>query len=147
MTENVQSYIDMLRNFAGGLGLPKLDVDKLIETHRKNIDALGRSAETAAAGAQAVAKRQRETLEAGLREASTLAREFRPLGDAKENLTRQTEFARKVFDITVEGARDSAQTATQSTGDSVKIVSERLKETFEEVRGVASRAGGETGEK
>jgi len=40
MTENVQSYIDMLRNFAGGLGLPKLDVDKLIETHRKNIDAL-----------------------------------------------------------------------------------------------------------
>jgi phasin family protein len=147
MTENVQSYIDMLRNFAGGLGLPKLDIDKLIETHRKNSDALGRSAETAVAGAQAVAKRQREALEAGLREASTLAREFRPLGDAKENLARQTEFARKVFDITVQGAREAAQTAKQSTGDSVEIVSERLKQTFEEVRGVASRAGGETGKK
>lgn len=147
MTENVQSYIDMLRNFAGGLGLPKLDVDKLIETHRKNIDALGRSAETAAAGAQAVAKTQRETLEAGLREASTLAREFRPLGDAKENLARQTEFAKKVFDITVQGARESAQTTKQSTSDSVKIVSERLKETFEEVRGAAGRAGDEPGKK
>jgi phasin family protein len=147
MTENVQSYIDMLRNFAGGLGLPKLDVDKLVETHRKNIDALGRSVETAAAGAQAVAKRQRETLEASLREASTLAREFRPLGDAKENLARQTEFARKVFDITLQGARESAQAAKQSTGDSVKIVSERLKETFEEVRDVADRAGSETGKK
>jgi len=144
MTENVQSYIDLPRNFAGGLGLPKLDIDRLIETHRKNIDTLGRSAEMAAAGAQAVEKKQRETLEVALREASTLAREFRSLGDAKDTLARQTEFAGKVFDITVEGARESAQTAKQSADDSVKIVSERLKETFEEVRGLASRAGGDT---
>lgn len=142
MTDSVQSYIDLLRNFAGGLGLPKLDVDKLLEAQRKNIDALSRSAEAAAAGAQAVAKKQRETLEAGLREASTLAREFQPLGDAKENLTRQMEFAKKVFDITVQGARDSAQAAKQSTEDSVKIVSERLKESFEEVRTVAGHAAG-----
>ena len=134
MTQNVQSYIDMLRNFAGGLGLPKIDVDKLIETHRKNIDALARSAETAAAGAQAMAQKQRETLDAGLREASTLARELRPLGDAKDNLARQTEFAKKVFDITVQAAQESAQKAKQSTTESVKIVSERLKESFEEIR-------------
>ena len=147
MTENVQSYIDMLRNFAGGLGLPKLDIDKLIETHRKNIDALAKSAETAAAGAQAVAKRQRETLEAGLREASTLAREFRPLGDAEENLARQAEFAKKVFDITVQGAQESAQQAKQSASDSVKIVSERLKESFEAIRGAAGRTGDQADKK
>ena len=140
MTQNVQSYIDMLRNFADGLGLPKIDVDKLIETHRKNVDALARSAETAAAGAQAMAKKQYETLDAGLREASTLAREFRPLGDAKENLARQTEFAKKVFDITVQAAQESAQAAKQSTTDSAKIVGERLKESFEEIRDATRRS-------
>ena len=47
MAHDAQSYIDMLRNFAGGLGVPKLDVDKLIESQRKNIDALGQSAPAA----------------------------------------------------------------------------------------------------
>ncbi len=57
----------------------------------------------AAQGAQTVAQKQREVMEAGLREAATLAREYKPLGKVHENLALQTEFARKVFDIAVEG--------------------------------------------
>ena len=77
--------------------------------------ALGQSAKVAAQGAQSVAQKQREVLEAGLREASTLAREYKPLGKVQENLALQTEFARKMFDIAVKGAQDSASTARQST--------------------------------
>jgi hypothetical protein len=81
MVQGIQSYIDMLRKFGSEVGLPKLDVDKLIEAQRKNIDALERSAKAAAGGAQSVAQKQREVLEAGLREASALARGFQPLGN------------------------------------------------------------------
>src|SRR5690606_40894734 len=52
---------------------------------------------------------------------STLAREYKPLGKVQENLALQTEFARKMFDIAVKGAQDSASTARQSTSDAVKI--------------------------
>lgn len=129
------SYIEMLRKFGSDLGLPKIDVDKLLEAQKKNIDALGRSAKVAAQGAQSVAQKQREVLEAGLREAATLAREYKPLGKIHENLALQTEFARKVFEIAVKGAQDSATTARQSTGDAVKIIQDRVKESFEEIRG------------
>ncbi|HAQ79224.1 MAG: phasin family protein [Bradyrhizobium sp. PARBB1] len=124
----------MLRKFGTDLGLPKLNVDELLQTQKKNLEALGQSAKVAAQGAQSVAQKQREVLEAGLREASTLAREYKPLGKVQENLALQTEFARKMFDIAVKGAQDSASTARQSTSDAVKIIQDRMKESFEEFR-------------
>lgn len=128
------SYIDMLRKFGSDLGLPKLNVDELLQAQKKNIDALGQSVKVAAQGAQSVAQKQREVLEAGLREAVTLAREYKPLGQMHENIALQTEFARKVFEITVEGARESASTARQSTTEAVKIIQDRVKESLEEIR-------------
>jgi phasin family protein len=128
------SYIDMLRKFGNDLGLPKLNVDELLETQKKNIDALGQSAKVAAQGAQSVAQKQREVLEAGLREAAALAREYKPLGQVHENIALQTEFARKVFEITVQGAQESASTARQTTTDAVKIIQDRVKESLEELR-------------
>jgi len=129
------SYIDMLRKFGSDLGLPKLNVDELLQAQKKNIEALGQSAKVAAQGAQSVAQKQREVLEAGLREAATLAREYKPFGKVHENIALQTEFARKVVEIAVKGAQESASTARQSTTDAVKIIQDRVKESFEEIRG------------
>src|SRR3954466_9325926 len=95
----------MLKKFGSDIGLPKLDVDRLVEGQSKTIDALGQSAEIAVNGAHSVAQKQREILEAGVREASALTRAFQPRGNPQENLSRQTEFARKVFDIAVQGLK------------------------------------------
>lgn len=101
-----QTYMDMVRGFGDKLGLPQIDVEKLIEANRKNLDALNESAVAAAGGAQAVVRKQREVLEAGLREATTLVRGYQPLGDAKETLAKQTEFAKKLFELAVQGAKN-----------------------------------------
>jgi len=147
MAHETQSYMDMLRKFADGMGLPKLDVDKLIESQRKNLDALGQSAKVAAEGAQSVAQKQREVLEAGLREASTMVKAFQPLGNPQETVAKQTELARKVFDVALHGAQETAQMARQSTSDAVKIIQDRLKESLEEFRDSVSRANGGHGKK
>src|SRR5271166_5719726 len=109
MTKETQPYSDMLRNFGNSFGLPQVDVEKLLETNRKNLEALAESAKVAAGGAQSVAQKQREVLEAGLREASALARGYQPMGSPQEILAKQTEFAKKVFDIALQGATDSAE--------------------------------------
>jgi phasin family protein len=138
MTDS-NSYLDMFRKFGSDLGLPKPDVEKLLEAQKKNLDALGRSAKVAAQGVQSVAQKQREVLEAGLREATSLAREYKPLGKVQENLALQSEFARRVFDIAVKGAQDSTATARQSTTEAVKIIQDRMKESFEEFRDSVGR--------
>ena len=117
MTQDTTSYIEMLRKFGSDIGLPKLEVYQLIEAQKKNIDALSQSARVAAQGAQSVAQKQREVLEAGLQEATTLARGYQPPGKLPDNLALQTEFAKKVFEIAVKGAQESTTTARQSTGD------------------------------
>jgi len=139
MANETTSYVDMLKKFGSDLGLPKVDVDKLIESHRKNIDALSQSATVAAQGAQSVAQKQREIFEAGLDEATKLARGYQPLGKLQDNLALQTEFAKKVFEIAVKGAQESATTARQSTSEAVKIIQDRLKESFDEMRSSVNR--------
>ena len=139
MANETTSYVDMLRKFGSDLGLPKVDVDKLIESHKKNIDALSQSATVAAQGAQSVAQKQREIFEAGLQEATKLAQGYQPLGKLQDNLALQTEFAKKVFEIAVKGAQESATTARQSTGEAVKIIQDRLKESFDEMRSSVNR--------
>jgi len=129
----------MLRKFGSDLGLPKVDVDKLIESHKKKIDALSQSATVAAQGAQSVAQKQREIFEAGLQEATKLAQGYQPLGKLQDNLALQTEFAKKVFEIAVKGAQESATTARQSTSEAVKIIQDRLKESFDEMRSSVNR--------
>jgi phasin family protein len=127
------SYIETLRKFVSDLGIPKLNVDELLKTQKQNIDALGESAKVAAQGAQSVAHKQREVLEAGLREAATLAREYKPLGKVPDNLALQTEFAKKMLEIAVKGAQESATTARQSTTEAVKIIRDRMTKSVEEI--------------
>jgi phasin family protein len=133
------SYIEMLRKFGHDLGLPKLNVEELLKTQMKNIEALGQGAKVAAQGAQSVTQKQREVLEAGLREAAMLAREYKPLGNVHENLVLQTEFARKMFEIAVLGAQESVTTARQSTTEAVKIIQDRMQESLEEIRASGRR--------
>ena len=104
--KSAQTYMDLLRGFGDKLGLPQIDVEKLIEANRKNLDALNKSAIAAAGGAQAVVRKQREVLEAGLTEATTLIRGYQPLGDPRETLTKQTDFAKKLFELALQGAKD-----------------------------------------
>jgi phasin family protein len=135
MTNEAAFYVDMLRKFGGDLSLPKLDIDKLIEGQKKNVEALSQSATVAAKGAQTVAKKQRQIFEAGLQEATILASRFHPLGNLQDNLALQAEFANKVFEITVKAAQDNATTVEKSTGEAVKILQDRLKESLEEMSG------------
>jgi phasin family protein len=125
-------FIEMMRTFGNNLQLPKADLDRMLEAHRKNIDALTQSASAVAGGAQAMAQKQREVVGAGLREASALAQELKAEGG--QNFARQTEFARKMFDIAMRSAQDTAQLARMSTGDAVKILQDRMREGLEEIR-------------
>jgi phasin family protein len=130
-------FLDMLRKFGGDLQVPQFDLDRMIEAHRKNIEALTSSATAMAEGAQAMAQMQREIVEASLREASALAQQIKSQGD--QSVARQTEFAKKVFDIAVQGAQDAAQLTRMSTGDAVKILQDRMREGLEEIRSQGDR--------
>ena len=55
---------------------------------------------------------------------------------------KQTEFAKKAFDITLQNTRDIAELAMKTTSDATAIVRERLRESLSELRNSVS-AGSE----
>jgi len=132
---DTSSYTEMLMKLGAALGLPKPNVDQLVESQKKNIEALGQSAQVVAQGAQ----KQRELMEAGLREAMAFARENQPLGTVNADPAQQTEAARKIFEVAVKGAQETAATARQSGTEAVKIVQDRMKDALEEMRASITR--------
>lgn len=130
-----QSFLDMFAKFGHDLKLPNVDIDAVLEHHRKNLEALEKSAKASAAGASSLMARQREMLEETLREATAMAESFRtPPGSPRELLTRQTEFARKAFESAVGNASEVAGLVRKSGTESVEILRERIKQAMEEVR-------------
>ncbi|SRR5260370_29615502 len=142
-----ESFLDQMKAFGARLGLPKVDVDKLIDMNLKNIDALGRTAQVAGEGAKALAEKQREIIEAAFREASAMVRDFRPSGNPPELLAKQSEYAKKAFEITMQNTRDVAELAKKTTSDATAIIRDRLRDSLTELRESVSREGGDSATK
>ncbi|MFO1116528.1 MAG: TIGR01841 family phasin [Beijerinckiaceae bacterium] len=129
-----KSLEDMIKKFGSDLDLPKVDIDKLIETHQKNIDALVRSAKAANDGVQAVAVKQRETLEAAMNDAITMAKSLKPGADPKELLTQQREAVERVVDSAISSTKSIAMQVQTLNSEVFKIVVDRLAGSASEIR-------------
>lgn len=135
MPESTPSFVDMLKKFGSDLGLPKVDVDKLVETNRKNIDAFAQSVEVTSQSAKSAAMKQAEIVETAFREALNHVKEFKPTGNPQEMLAKQTELARKAFDATVNNTREFTELVKKSNVDALKIISDRITGSIAEIRG------------
>jgi phasin family protein len=134
MTDVAQSYLEILSKFGAELGLPRVDLDKFLEVHKKNIEALADSASVISEGARSVAEKNREIFEAGLRELTTIARDYRPFSEGVDFAEKRIELAKKVFDAIAKNARDVNDIASQSTKEASRIFQDRLKASIDEIK-------------
>ncbi len=136
-----ESFLDQMKAFGSRLGLPKVDVDKLVDIQL--IDALGRSAQVTGEGAKALADKQREIIEAAFKETSAIVSAFRPGGDPEAILAKQKDYAKKAFELTMQNTRDIAELAKKTTTDATAIIQDRLRASLTELSDSVSRPGSE----
>jgi phasin family protein len=129
-----QSFMDLFARFGKELKLPNMDIERVLEHHRKNIEALEKSARASAAGAASVLARQRQMLEAALHEASDMARSYHAPGTPQELMSKQIDFARKSFESAVQNAGEVAELMKKSGTESLDILRARIKDAMEEIR-------------
>ena len=106
-----------MRQFALDLGLPKVDVDKLVGAHMKNFEALTQTAQIATDSVKPVAAKQRETIESAFREAVEMARSTELAGDPKEMLAKQTAAVNRALNAAVGNTRDVADRIQKANAD------------------------------
>jgi phasin family protein len=126
------SFLDMFSRFGRDLKVP--NVEAILEHHRKNLEALEKSARAGAAGATSLLSRQREMLQDTLREVSDMAHNYKAPGNPQELMSKQAEFAKKSFEAALKNASEVAELVKKSGTESVEILRERIKEAMEEIR-------------
>lgn len=132
-------FVDMFAALGRDLKMPQVDVDKIIDHHRKNLEALEKASRSAAAGASDVFARQREMLEQTLGEVRQMSTGMQMPGNPRELIDRQSEFARKSFEAAVKNASDIGEVISRSSTEAIDILRTRIKEAMEEMQQGAGR--------
>ena len=126
--------MDIFAKFGQDMKLPNVDIERVLEHHRKNLEALQKSASATASGASSLMARQREMLQDSLREITDMAQSYRAPGSPQEMMAKQADFARKSFETTVKNAGEVAEIVKKSSSESIEILRKRIQDAMEEIR-------------
>jgi phasin family protein len=129
-----KTILDMFADMSKQMRMPQIDYEALLESHRKNIDAMQRSAAVLAKGGRAVFAKQQEILSEVMQETRQLIADFKPTGSAQEVAAKQAELARRAFEATVKNTKDIAELIQKSSSEAPKIIFERMRESVAEAR-------------
>ena len=134
MADATQPFTDMFKKLGEQLKVPAFDMSKMMEHHQKNLEAMTRSWQAVAGGASEVAQKQKEIFEAAMKDMAEMAQSYKPGGNPQEVMAKQTEFAKKAMEAAIANTKDIAELVQKSSTEAFKIVQDRMKESYEEIR-------------
>lgn len=127
-------FTEMFEKFGRDLNLPQVDVEKMLESQRKNLEALQKSAAASAAGASALIDKQRKNLEQALAEVARVAETYRAGAAPQDFMAKQTELARKSFDSALKNVEEAAEIVRKASDEAIEVLRKRIRESAEEIR-------------
>ena len=135
MADAPQNFTDMFKKMGEQLKIPSFDMTKIMEHQQKNLEAMTKSWQAMAGGAQEIANKQRAIFEAAAKDVTAMVQEYKPGGSPQDIMAKQAEFAKKAMEAAIANTRDIAELVQKSGTDALKIIQERMQESYEEIRG------------
>jgi len=129
---------DFSKAFAG-FTLPGFDVEAVLASQRKNIEALTQANQLAVEGVQAVARRQAEIAREAIDEASTMLRDIVQPTAPEERIAKQAELLKLTFERGLANARELALLLAKANTEAFDVVAKRVAQGFEEIRDEAKK--------
>jgi phasin family protein len=134
MAEAPQNFTDMFKNLGEQLKIAPFDMTKIMEHQHKNLEAMTKSWQAMAGGANEIAKKQRAILDEAVKDVTAMVHDYKPGGSPQDMMAKQAEFAKKAMEAAIANTRDIAELVQKSTTEAFKIVQDRMKESYEEIR-------------
>jgi phasin family protein len=123
----------------GEFKLPGVDMETIVATQRKNIDALTKANQLAMEGFQTVARRQVEIIRSGIEEASAMMRDMMQPTSNEERVAKQTAIAKHSVEKAIANARELAEIMTKAQSEAFDVLNKRFTEGFDEVGGMIKK--------
>jgi len=110
------------------------DVEAVWAAGRRNVEAWSQANRVAVEGAQAVAKRQVEMVRQGFDDFTTFVRDMSQPVSAEERITKNTEFAKRAIEKSLNHTREIATMAARTGSDASEVLHKRATEGLDEFR-------------
>lgn len=129
----MEEFSKMLKQYH----LPGVDMDSLMASQKKNMEALTAANRVALEGLQAVAKRQAEILQETMNEASKAVDVLSKAGSPTEVAAKQAELAKDAFERALSNMRELAEMVAKSNEEATSTINARISATLDEIKDMA----------
>lgn len=129
----MEEFSKMLKQY----NLPGVDMDALMASQKKNLEALTQANRVALEGMQAVAKRQAEILQETMNEASKAVDVLSKAGSPTEVAAKQAELAKDAFERALSNMRELAEMVAKSNEEATSTINARISATLDEIKDMA----------
>ncbi len=114
--------------------MPGVDMETMLGSQRKNIEALTAANRLAFEGVQALMKRQTEILRQTMQEVTEATRGMAATTSPQEHLAKQSALAKETFERTFANMRELSEMVTRSNSEVFELLNVRLGQIMEEMR-------------
>lgn len=132
-TKMVEEFSSAMKQFR----LPGVNIESVVDSQKKNLEALTSANRVAFEGLQAVAKRQAEILQETMNEASKAVDSVSKAGSPPEMAAKQLEIAKQAFDKAIGNMRELAEMVSKANEAAANTVNGRISATFDEIKELA----------
>lgn len=134
--DSANPFMDMFQNFGSSMNIPGPDLSQMMDSHRKNLEALQAAAQVGSSAGQELMGKQRAALETALADIADAVQEAQAgLTDPQAMMTTQMEMAKRSFDTTVKNMTEMGQVVQQGSTDAYGILKDRVMESISEIQG------------
>ncbi len=119
---------------------PAFGVKSLMESQRKNMQALTEAQQLAFQGIRAIAQRQSELLSRVARDNSVMAREMMAEGTPEEKMSRNADAIKSVYERAIEDLRALSDMANKSSEEATGVITKRIAATMNEIQTVLEKS-------
>ena len=139
MADPKNPFLDMFQNFGEQMKIPGPDVAQMMESHRKNLQALQDAASIGAASAQAVAEKQQAAMSQALSDIAESVQQIAGSGDAAGGMASSMDLAKRSFEMTMSSATEIGDIVKQGNMDAFNVLRDRMVESIEELAAPAAK--------
>jgi len=118
----------------GDFKVPGVDVEAVVSSQRRNLEALSQANQLAVEGMQAVARRQAEIFRQMMEEASQAMKDIMAAGSPEDKAGRQTELVKEAFQRAIANMRELAEMVAKSQTEAFDVINKRVTDSLDEIK-------------
>src|SRR5689334_13400130 len=119
--------------------LPGVDVESVLASQQKNIQALTAANQLALEGFQAVVRRQSEIVRQTMEQTSSMMSELLAAGSPEDKVAKQADLVKVAFEKALANARELAELGAKSNSEAADVINKRVSESLEEVKALIAQ--------